>query len=766
MIIVAGLSIQDPRERPSGKEQAAAELHGRFAVEGSDFLAYLRLWEHVTERQRALSSSQFRRLCRQEHLNHQRIREWQDVRGQLRQVAQELGLHPNTTQAEPDAIHRALLAGMLSHVGLRADERESREYRGARNARFAIARGSVLAGKPPRWVMAAELVETNRLWGRVVARIQPDWAERLAAHLVQRAYGEPRWDARRAAATVDERVTLYGLPIVAGRPVPYSRIDPSGARHAFIGHALVDGDWAASHPFLEGNRKVLEEVRSLAERARRRDLLLDDDALVAFYDDRVPAEVTSGHTFDRWWSRARRAQPELLTCTVEALVGAGGVDPDSERHPEVWHQGDLALDLSYGYEPGAPDDGVTVHVPLAALDQVSPDGFDWQVPPLREELIVALVRALPKPLRRHFVPVPDTARAVLDQVGPSDGPLLPVVARALSRLAGVAVGPDDFDLGRLPGHLRATFQVVDDGGAVLAAGKDLDELKGHLRPRLRASVAAVAPVAERTGQRAWTFGTIPQVATARLSGHDVEVFPALVDEGDSVGLRLFTSRVEQAGAMGPATLRLLMLSVPSAVTTLRRRLDNATSLALAHSPYPDVGALCEDCVAASVQELLDEHGGPAWDDDGFERLRLAVRAGVDTGALAVVGIVAGILTSAGAVEQRLAGLVAAPLAPAVADMRAHLARLVHPGFVVATGASRLSDVHRYVQGIERRAEKVAANVRRDAELMMRARELEASGGTDDEVRWMIEELRVSFFAQALGTKGTVSEQRIRRRLAG
>jgi ATP-dependent helicase HrpA len=688
------------------------------------------------------------------------------VRGQLRQVTHELGLHVDTTPAEPNAIHRALLAGLLSHVGLRVDERESREYRGARNARFGIARGSVLANKPPRWVMAAELVETNRVSGRVVARIQPEWAERVAPHLVRRSYGEPRWDARRAAATVEERVTLYGLPIVTGRSVPYSRIDPAGARHTFIGHALVDGDWAASHPFLEGNRKVLEEVRALAERARRRDLLVDDDTLVAFYDGRVPADVTSGHAFDRWWSRARRAQPELLTCTVEAMLGAGGLDVDSERHPGVWHQGDLALELSYEFEPGAPDDGVTVHVPLAALDKLSPEGFDWQVPALREELIVGLVRALPKSLRRHFVPVPETARALLDHVGPSDGPLLPVVARALSRIAGVAVGPGDLDLGRAPQHLRPTFQVVDDDGAVLGAGKDLDELKGRLRPRLRESLAAVAPVAERTGQRAWTFGSLPQVTTARLSGHDVEVFPALVDEGDSVGLRLFTSQEQQERAMGPATLRLLLLSVPSAVSTLRRRLDNRTSLALAHSSYPDVGALCEDCVAAAVQELLDEHGGPAWDDEGFERLRHAVRAGADAGALAVVRVVADILTSARAVEQRLAALGAPALAPAVADMRTHLARLVRRGFVVATGASRLGDVRRYVQGIERRADKVAGNVRRDAELMARAQDLEACVGMDDEARWMIEELRVSYFAQALGTRGPISEQRIRRRLEG
>ncbi|MBX6723699.1 MAG: DUF3418 domain-containing protein, partial [Dactylosporangium sp.] len=383
LIIAAALSIQDPRERPLDKQQAAAQMHARFADETSDFLAYLNLWDYVRARQKELSGSQFRRMCRNEFLHYLRIREWQDLYGQLRQAAAALGMAQNRTPADPRAVHTSLLAGLLSHIGLKDPEKQ--EYVGARGARFAIAPGSALFRKSPRWVMAAELVETSRLWARVVARIEPEWIEPLAGHLVKRTYSEPHWDRARGAVLAYERVTLYGVPIVVRRPVNYGRIDPVASRELFIRHALVEGDWDTHHAFFAENRRLLDEVADLEHRARRRDILVDDQALFDFYDQRIPAEVVSARHFDSWWKRARRTDPNLLTFSIDMLVNpaAGGVT--TEDYPDFWWQGELRLPLSYQFEPGTAADGVTVHIPLPVLGQVRPDGFDWQVPGLREE---------------------------------------------------------------------------------------------------------------------------------------------------------------------------------------------------------------------------------------------------------------------------------------------------------------------------------------------------------------------------------------------
>ena len=408
MVIVAALAIQDPRERPAGKEQAAAESHARFVDAGSDFLTYLNLWDHLRNEQAARTSNQFRRMCKAEYLNHLRVREWQDVHGQLRQAVRSLGRRAGARVAEPDAdaIHRSLLAGLLSHLGMR--DGTSRDFLGARNTRFAIARGSVLANKPPAWVMAAELVETNRTWARVAARINPEWIEELAGHLVKRSYGEPRWDRRRGAAMTRERVTLYGLPIVTDRALPFSRVDPDGARDMFIDHALVAGDWDAHHDFVTRNAALVGEVRALEDRARRGNLLVDDEALFAFFDHRVGRDVTSVRHFDRWWKRERQEHPDLLTFTWRDVLQPSADDVRPDAFPETWVHGDLTLALHYVFDPSDELDGVTVDIPLPAINRVSSDGFDWHVPGLRHDLVAALIRssAPRRSMRRPSSPRP------------------------------------------------------------------------------------------------------------------------------------------------------------------------------------------------------------------------------------------------------------------------------------------------------------------------------------------------------------------------
>lgn len=508
-VIAAALSIQDPRDRPADKAQAAAESHARFADPYSDFVALLNLWTYLTETQRSLSGNQFRKRCRAEFLNYLRVREWQDIVAQVRHVLRDQQVRTNRAPATPDAIHRSVLAGLLSQIGVR--EGETRDFLGARQARFVIAPGSVLTKKPPRWVMAAELVETNRLWARTVARIQPDWVERAGTHLVKRSYGEVNWDAGRASSGVTERVTLYGVPVVTARRVPYARIDPAGARDLFIERGLVSGEWDNPPELVAANRAVLDEVRS-----RRRSVVgTADGFLFDFYDERIPKEIVSGRHFDSWWRRARDKQPDLMTLTARMVVGSGTEALDPDAFPDHWRQGSDDLAVTYRWQPGEPDDGVTVTIPLAVLDDVDPSGFDWQVPGLRRELVVALIRTLPKALRRHVVPAPTYADAFADRAKPGDGPLVANLAAVLAKMTGEPIRAADFSPANVPIHLQVHLVVTDRHDRTLASGNDLGVLRRGLDARLRRVVIAGATGIERAEITDWDFGDLPETWRAR-----------------------------------------------------------------------------------------------------------------------------------------------------------------------------------------------------------------------------------------------------------
>jgi ATP-dependent helicase HrpA len=775
IVIVAALSIQDPRERPAEKRQQADQQHARFADETSDFLAYLNLWRYLREQQRELSGNQFRKRCHAEFLHYLRVREWQDLAGQVRAAAREVGVKLNQTEADPEQVHGALLSGLLSHVGVR--DPKTRDYQGARNARFSIFPGSGLARKQPSWVMAAELVETSRLWGRDVARIQPEWVEPLAEHLVRRSYSEPRWAPKRGDVVATERVILYGLPIVAGRTVAYGRIDPALARELFIRRALVEGDWETRHAFLTENRRLVTEVEALEDRARRRGILAGDEALFAFFDQRIPADVVGGASFDRWWRDERRARPDLLTYTRELLVDPAVADLlDPRARPTAWKQGDLVLPLSYRFEPGAPDDGVTVHVPLTALGELRPIGFDWLVPAFRLELVTALMRWLPKELRKPLVPVPDVAAEVLARMRPRSEPLLEALGRELEALRGVRVPRSAWDVARLPAHLRMTFAIEDEQGRVVASGHELTALREEVAPRLRAELTAAHPELERRGLTAWDLGTLPREIELRGSG--VRAYPALVDEGESVGVRVVETPQAQADAMRLGTRRLLLLTVPSPLRHVLDRLPKNAQLALAGAPHGGIRAVLDDAQTAAIDALVSEAGGPAWDEAGFRRLHDHVAGELFDRTTAVVGRIARILDAARDVRRRLEPLTAEAVAPARRDVEAQIDRLVVPGLATASGAERLPDVERYLQAAARRLERLPDNPARDLDRMRAIEELEEAyrrrvaewppgrplPALLREVPWMLEELRVSQFAQGLGTRGQVSAKRIRRAL--
>lgn len=891
MIVAAALSIQDPRERPVEQRAQADQLHARFADPTSDFLSYLNLWQYVRDAQRDLSSSAFRRLCKAEYLNFLRMREWQDVVTQLKELAKPLGITVNPPRQtdrdlsderdaategrgahrlewDGDRVHVALLAGLLSQIGMQeasdlsggapkaraqgardggraADRRARNEYLGARGAKFAIFPGSGLARKPPAWVMAGELVETSRLWGRDVARIQPEWAEDLAAHLVKRSYSEPSWSSKQGAAMAVERVMLYGVPIVTGRRVLFGKVDAEHARELFIRHALVEGDWTTHHAFFAENRRLLDEAADLEARSRRRGLVVDDDALFAFYDERIPDDIVSARHFDQWWKGARRDRPDLLSFTRELLVTEDAADAGIEASfPSTWPQGDLELPLTYQFQPGADADGVTVHVPLVALARVRPEGFDWMVPGLREELATATIRALPKPVRVQLVPAPDVGRDVVawldahtagwaDTVRAADSApsFRDAFRQAVRALRDVDVPADAFDDDRLPPHLRATFRVVDDRGRVVDEGKDLAVLQRRLAARTQDAVSSAVRTAVRDamadaraaspdaaaptpapGRRpaapsplpgfdgadltTWPAdlpgGALPErVETQDASGLTVRGYPALVEHrtGAAVTVRIevLADAGEQALRHRAGLRRLLLLDVGLAAGRITSRWTGTQALTLAASPYPSTDALVADVQLAAVDRLLTTHlaGRPATavrTADTYATARTAVRDGLEDQVHRVVGDLVSVLSAARDLDAAVRGTRSLALLGAVRDVQAQAEALVHDGFVAETGAERLPQLARYLRAAALRLDKAGANPTRDEQLAWQVRDLEQLLGQTrarvtsrtlvpadlaalDEVRWLLEELRVSLFAQQLGTPVPVSEKRIRKALS-
>ncbi|MFD7695206.1 ATP-dependent RNA helicase HrpA [Streptomyces sp. NPDC059805] len=796
MVIAAALSIQDPRERPADKQAQADQQHARFKDETSDFLAYLNLWRYIREQQRERGSSSFRRMCKQEYLNFLRIREWQDIYTQLRTVAKQMGIHLAEDDAPADRIHVSLLAGLLSHIGMK-DVKESKdsapgarkdggrnEYLGARNAKFAIFPGSALFRKPPRFVMSAELVETSRLWARVNAKIEPEWVEPLAGHLLKRTYSEPHWEKDQAAVMAYEKVTLYGVPIVAQRKVNYGRIDPEVSRELFIRNALVEGDWRTHHKFFADNRRLLSEVEELEHRARRRDIVVDDETLFDFYDEKVPEHVVSGAHFDSWWKRKRQEQPDFLDFEREMLIRESAEAVTKADYPDSWRQGQLKFRVTYQFEPGADADGVTVHIPLQVLNQVTAEGFDWQIPGLREELVTELIRSLPKPIRRNYVPAPNFAKRFLDTAVPGQEPLTVTMARELKRMVGVPFTADDFDWAKVPEHLRVTFRIVDERRRKLAEDKDLEALQLRLKPKARKALSQAAAATasrqggeslERSGLTDWTIGTLTRVFETRRAGQPVKAYPALVDDGDTVSVRLFDSEAEQQQAMWKGTRRLILRNIPvNPAKFASEKLTNTQKLGLSANPHGSIQALFDDCAMAAADKLIGDFGGPAWDEESYRKLYDKVRAEIVDTTVRAVGQVQQVLAAWQAAERRLKGVRSPALLPNLADVRAQLDALVKPGFVTAAGLRRLPDLMRYLIAVDRRLQQMPTNVQRDTTRMEKVHEMRDEYAWLLEqmpqgrpvpqavldVRWMLEELRVSYFAHALGTAYPISDKRI------
>ncbi|EML0255703.1 ATP-dependent RNA helicase HrpA [Vibrio vulnificus] len=774
MIIAAALSIQDPRERPSDKQQSADDKHRRFYHEDSDFLTFVNLWNHIQKQQKALSGNQFRRQCKDDYLNYLRVREWQDVYFQIHQSMREMEFKLNSEPGSYDAVHSAILTGLLSHIGMK--DQEKNEYHGARNARFHIFPGSGLFKKQPKWVMSAELVETSKLWGRIIAKIQPEWIEPLAKHLIKRSHSEPHWSKKQAAVMAYEKVMLYGIPIVPKRLVNYGNIDASVSREIFIRSALVEGDWETKHAFFKQNRKLLLEVEELEHKSRRRDILVDDEELFQFYDQRVGTEVVSGRHFDTWWKQASKKEPELLNFEKEMLFKGDASHVTDLDYPNFWHQNGLKLKLSYQFEPGDDSDGVTVHIPLPILNQIDPAGFDWQIPGLRHELVVSLIKSLPKTLRKNFVPAPNYADAFLSRVTAMEMPLLDALEKELRRMTGATVLREDWKLDQVPDHLKVTFRAVDERNRKLKEHKDLHELKESLKEKVQETLSKVADDdIEQQGLHTWSFGELPQVYQQKRGGYQVKAFPALVDNKDSVEIKLYETEQEQISAMQAGQRRLILLNVPSPIKYLHANLPNKSKLGLYFNPYGKVLDLIDDCIACGVDKLIEEQGGLVWEPEKFEALKEHVRAELGDTVVDIAKQVETILTTAFNINKKLKGKIDFTMAFALSDIKAQIEGLIFKGFATECGWKRLPDILRYMKAIERRMEKLPIDPNKDRlhmlkiesvvkdykELLNKIPKGLAVPENVKEIRWMIEELRVSFFAQQLGTPYPVSDKRVK-----
>ncbi|TPH14438.1 ATP-dependent RNA helicase HrpA [Litorilituus lipolyticus] len=802
LIIVSALSIQDPRERPHEKQQASDEKHSRFKDKQSDFISLLNLWCYVTEQQGELSQNQFRKLCQKEYLSYVRIREWQDIFSQLKLTLKEQKIalstvdyhfkvieNPHQKDKKHSAdqnsdkslttVHQALLSGLLSHLG---QQDENREFKGARGSKFFVFPGSALAKKPPKWLMSAELVETSRLFARMNAKIDPLWIEPLAKHLIKKSYSEPHWEKKQGAVMAFEQVTLYGLVIVGKRKVNFNQIEPDTCRQLFIQEALVHGDSFIKEEFLKHNQALVASIEKLEQKARRKDFLIDDQQLIDFYLDKTPDSVICQRSFLAWWKKEKQQNPKLLNFTKAFLLNETSTELSKKEYPDTWQQQGLTLPLKYHFSPGDLDDGISVVIPIALLNQVQIENFDWLIPALRFDLAVSLIKALPKTLRRNFVPAPNYAQACLDNMLEFEGNFKDSLAKQLLRMTGVKLPDDAWDNIVLPVHLTMNFQIVNEQGKVLNQGRDLHELKVQLQGKVKASIKKVAEKGiEKTGITQWDFNSLPKGYEKKVANISIKAFPALVDNKTSVAIELFEQEEHAEQAMLAGITRLILLNIPSPIKYLQQKLPNKAKLGLYFNPFGSINELLEDCIQAACNHLVkvfmsaqdNKLSLPRTEQD-FKQCSDFVRAEIADAVLAAAIKVEQALSLRHDIGKKLKGNVSLNVIQSHGDIKHQSEQLIFKGFVNKNGIAKLDDIIRYLKGILRRLEKLPIDPNQDRLKLIEVSKVQeaydaliAKQRKDKpldiallETRWMIEELRISLFAQNLGTAAPISVKRI------
>jgi ATP-dependent helicase HrpA len=784
MVIAAALSVQDPRDRPLEKQQQADQAHAQYRDERSDYIGYLNLWQAMETQRRHLSKHKFRQWCRTGFLSWTRVQEWHDIHTQLRSQLHDMGFKESEKEGGYEAIHRAVLSGLLSHIGQRSKERD---YLGARNSRFHIYPGSGLFKRQPKWVMAAELVETSKLYARTLAEIEPRWIELAAGHLVKRSYSEPHWEKQRGQVAGYEKVTLFGLVLVSRRKINFSPIDPVIAREIFIRSALVDGDFHTRAPFWRHNQELIADVRDREAKARRRDILVDEERLFAFYDQRVPPSISTTPDFESWLRNEAKSNSKQLYLSEADLIREGAEGVDKQDFPDSLELNGMQLPLAYHFDPGQACDGVTLVVPQDALNQVNEPLLQWLVPGLLKERVIAMIRGLPKSLRRSFVPVPDYAEACLKQPPAPERPLPQVLGERLKQLTGVHVPESAWDEAALPAYLRMQVRVVDSQGGVLETDRDIARLKqahgtqsGSSHRQLR------APDLERRDIRRWDFGELPPSLSVSQGGIELKGYPALIDDGDAVSIRLIDAQANARHLHRAGLRRLIMLGLAKEIRYLRKNLRHVEKMRLSYAKVPAPQATdAKDVPPSLEQALVDlivdrtflEGRSEIRDQAAFERRIETCRGEMLSRSNALCDQLLGILDLYQQVRKQLSGLTQKNWLDSLRDMQQQLDRLVYRGFMAQVSESRLNDYPRYLGGLLKRMEKLAHAAARDRQRMAEmaqiqqkwsdwAEQCRREGRRDervDEIHWMLEELRISLFAQELGTAFPVSVKRVEKR---
>ena len=784
LIIAAALSVQDPRERPMDKQEAVSQAHAEFVDERSDFLSYLHIWKWFED---ALIHKKSNRMlvqeCHARFLSYLRLREWRELHAQLHALSAEMGWRLNEKPARYEEIHRALLAGLLGNIGFKSEE--AGIYLGARQIKFVLSPASALKKKSPKWVMAAELTETTRLYARCVAAIEPEWIERLGLHLAKRSYREPHWSKDSGSVIAYEQVAVYGLVVVPKRRVQYGPIEPGQARELFIRGALVAGHYAGEPDFLVYNRRLVGDVQQLEHKSRRHDVLVDDETIFAFYAQRVPEGIYSSVEFEKWRREAQRSNPKLLYLEREYLMRHAAEQITEELFPDTLVLGMQTFDLSYRFDPGHALDGVTLTVPLHLLNQVDERRCEWLVPGLLRDKIIYLVKGLPKGVRKHFVPVPQVVTACLEILEPDNVALTGALAQALFKKTGVEVAPDAWDVADLPPHLLMNFRVVDEKGDEVSAGRDLPALRNQLGVKARRTFSETASVAfERKGATSWEFDELPEQVEVDRGRGKLIGYPAIVDEGKSVGLSLLDTEAEAQAETRRGLRRLFQLALPEHMKSLSRSLPGFNETQLRYALLDDQGARQDK---ARVADRLREELITAICDRAFFVEQEAVRnrkqfeTRVAKGKTRLMDVAQEICRIAGEILVEHQAARAKMMQPAYAawpraltDIRAQLRELLPPGFLAAVPFERLKHYPRYLKAVAMRLDKLASNPERDANWQQQLARYwqnyqtrlvadRARGVRDpklEELRWMLEELRVSLWAQQLKTPYPVSFKRV------
>jgi ATP-dependent helicase HrpA len=778
LIIASALSVQDPRERPIDQQQNADAAHAKFRDENSDFLSFVKLWDLFNEQQRHLSSSKLRKWCKENFLSFVRMREWRDVHAQLVEILGEMGIRhtakPQAGKANVDAIHRALLVGLLSNIGAKTD---SFEYSGARGMKFHIFPGSALFNRKPAWIMSGEIVETSKLYARTIAPVQPQWIERIAAHLVKKNYSEPHWQAHSGHVMAYEKVSLFGLTLVPRRSVHFGPIDPRTSREMFIHHALVEGDWYSSGKFFRHNRELIEQVQKIENKSRKRDLLVDAQAQFDFYDRRIPRDVYNGPLFEKWRRQAEAQAPQVLLMSLRDLMNRDA-EIAWEDFPDNLALNGMVLPLEYRLEPGHAADGVTVTVPLAALNQIPIERFEWLVPGLLREKIVALIRSLPKQLRTNFVPVPEHAEIALKAIRTRGGSLLDALAEHLGKYSGAKVSRHDFHLDTLPDHLRMNFRVVDAKGKEIAIGRDLLELRREIGGEAQSTFSAGSEF-HRDNIMRWDFGDLPEKILIDRHGMQLTGYPAIVDAKNSVSLRVLDTEAAANQATRAGLRRLFMLQAAGEIKSLGRRLP-IDQMCLHYATIGDCDELRNDLVTSAADRALYADSGEVRTREQFIECAEAAWRRLSIVADELLVIAEQVLTLYHQLQLKLDEPYPPLLSPAICEMKSQLSSLVGRGFLLTTSPIWLGHLPRFLQGIEVRLKKLTdAGLARDSQnsamiaplwqrYVDRSVENAKRGIVDPQLetyRWMMEELRVSLFAQQLGTSMPISTARLEKQWA-